>query len=174
MRSLSRRHPLTSLYKLRAGNVLPHMPSLLTARRTGLISCAKCSPRSKARLELSPRSLSPGCVRMSGHCSADPKYQSSYCTASCPDGVGTLAGTSISHWRCMRQENDVEREFQIHRSDQDYALAEFYRWAIAFLIGVTMGCLGFIVDWGIGTLNNFKYNNTFDIVNSHGAQRAKN
>lgn len=110
---------------------------------------------------------------MSRHCSADPKYQSSCWTASCPDGGGTLAGTSISHWRCMRQENDVEREFQIHRSDQDYALAEFYRWAIAFLIGVTMGCLGFIVDWGIGTLNNFKYNNTFDIVNSHGAQRAR-
>ena len=64
----------------------------------------------------------------------------------------------------------MEREFQIHRSDEDYALAEFYRWAIAFLIGVSMGCLGFIVDWGIETLNNFKYNNTFDVVNSQGAQ----
>ena len=63
----------------------------------------------------------------------------------------------------------MEREFQIHRSDEDYALAEFYRWAIAFLIGVSMGCLGFIVDWGIETLNNFKYNNTFDVVNSQGA-----
>ena len=64
----------------------------------------------------------------------------------------------------------MEREFQIHRSDEDYALAEFYRWAIAFLIGVSMGCLGFIVDWGIETLNNFKYNNTFDVVNSQGAR----
>ena len=137
------------------------------------MSCTKRSPRSIAGLELSPRFLSPGCVRMSRHCFADPKYQRSYCAATCPDDVSTLAGTSISHWRGMRQENDVEREFQIHRSDQDYALAEFYRWAIAFLIGVTMGCLGFIVDWGIGTLNNFKYNSTFDIVNSHGAQRTR-
>ena len=64
----------------------------------------------------------------------------------------------------------MEREFQIHRSDEDYALAEFYRWAIAFLIGVSMGCLGFIVDWGIETLNNFKYNNTFDVVNSQGTR----
>jgi hypothetical protein len=65
----------------------------------------------------------------------------------------------------------VERDFQIHRSDQDYAVAEFFRWTIAFLIGVAMGCLGFMVDWGIETLNNFKYNSTFDIVNSVGAPR---
>ncbi len=67
----------------------------------------------------------------------------------------------------------MERDFQIHRSDQDYAVAEFFRWTIAFLIGVAMGCLGFMVDWGIETLNNFKYNSTFDIVNSVGAAYCK-
>lgn len=81
------------------------------------------------------------------------------------------AGATLQYYlSCHVQENDVERDFQIHRSDQDYALAEFFRWTIAFLIGVAMGCLGFMVDWGIETLNNFKYNNTFDIVNSVGAR----
>ena len=67
------------------------------------------------------------------------------------------------------QENDVEREFQIHRDESDYALAEFWRWTLAFAIGVTMGCLGFAVDWGISTLNNLKYNTTVDIIRSSGA-----
>lgn len=57
----------------------------------------------------------------------------------------------------MVQDNDVEREFQIHRSERDYALAEFWKWFLAFLIGVTMGVLGFCVDWGIGRLNDAKF-----------------
>ncbi|KAK9901698.1 hypothetical protein WJX75_008976 [Coccomyxa subellipsoidea] len=65
-------------------------------------------------------------------------------------------------------ENDVEREFQIHRTEEDYALAEFWKWTLAFLIGVTMGCIGFIVDWGIETLNNFKYYHTVGIIASRG------
>ena len=69
---------------------------------------------------------------------------------------------------CM-QENDVEREFQIHRTEEDYALAEFYKWALAFLIGVAMGCIGFVVDWGIETLNDFKYYHTVSLIASRGA-----
>ena len=67
------------------------------------------------------------------------------------------------------QENDVEREFQIHRTEEDYALAEFYKWALAFLIGVAMGCIGFVVDWGIETLNDFKYYHTVSLIASQGA-----
>jgi len=66
------------------------------------------------------------------------------------------------------QENDVEREFQIHRTEEDYALAEFYKWALAFLIGVAMGCIGFVVDWGIETLNDFKYYHTVSLIATRG------
>lgn len=59
--------------------------------------------------------------------------------------------------RARVQDNDVEREFQIHRSERDYALAEFWKWFLAFLIGVCMGVLGFCVDWGIGRLNDAKF-----------------
>ncbi|KAK9790124.1 hypothetical protein WJX73_008199 [Symbiochloris irregularis] len=61
-------------------------------------------------------------------------------------------------------ENDVEREFQVHRTERDYALAEVWRWIIAFLIGVTMGFLGFAVDWGIGLLNDVKYFRTQQVI----------
>lgn len=67
------------------------------------------------------------------------------------------------------QENDVEKEFQIHRTEEDYALAEFWKWTLAFMIGVTMGCIGFIVDWGINTLNNFKYYHTVGLISSRGS-----
>jgi chloride channel 7 len=70
------------------------------------------------------------------------------------------------------QENDVEREFQIHRTEEDYALAEFWKWALAFLIGVSMGCIGFIVDWGIESLNNFKYYHTVGVISTQGARLA--
>ena len=59
--------------------------------------------------------------------------------------------------------------YQIHRTEEDYALAEFWKWALAFLIGVAMGCIGFIVDWGIQTLNDFKYYHTVALIASRGA-----
>lgn len=62
----------------------------------------------------------------------------------------------------------MEREFQIHRTEEDYALAEFYKWALAFLIGVAMGCIGFVVDWGIETLNDFKYYHTVSLIATRG------
>lgn len=62
----------------------------------------------------------------------------------------------------------MEREFQIHRTEEDYALAEFWKWALAFLIGVAMGCIGFIVDWGIESLNNFKYYHTVGVIATQG------
>ncbi len=68
----------------------------------------------------------------------------------------------------MLQENDVEREFQIHRTEHDYALAEFWKWTIAVLIGVTMGCIGFLVDFGIEVLNTNKYTSTATVIASHG------
>ena len=70
------------------------------------------------------------------------------------------------------QENDVEREFQIHRTEEDYAYAEFWRWALAFLIGVAMGCIGFVVDWGIEALNNFKFYHTVNTIATRGARQA--
>jgi hypothetical protein len=66
------------------------------------------------------------------------------------------------------QENDVEREFQIHRTEGDYSLAEFWKWTLALLIGVAMGGLGFSVDWGIEKLNNFKFGSTVASIKSNG------
>lgn len=62
----------------------------------------------------------------------------------------------------------MEREFQIHRTERDYALAEFWKWTIALLIGVVMGCIGFIVDLGIELLNTFKYTSTATVIQQHG------
>ena len=66
------------------------------------------------------------------------------------------------------QENDVEREFQIHRTEHDYSLAEFWKWTLALLIGVIMGILGFLVDWGIEKLNNFKFDSTISSIRNGG------
>ena len=64
----------------------------------------------------------------------------------------------------------MEREFQIHRTEEDYALAEFWKWALAFLIGVAMGCIGFVVDWGIESLNDFKYYHTVNTIARGGVR----
>lgn len=66
------------------------------------------------------------------------------------------------------QENDVEREFQIHRTKADYSLAEFWKWTLALLIGLAMGILGFAVDWGIEKLNDFKYDSTVSLIRGGG------
>ena len=68
----------------------------------------------------------------------------------------------------MLQDNDLEREFQVHRTDSDYALAEFWKWVIAFLIGLSMGCIGFAVDWGINLLNDAKYQTTASVLRTTG------
>ena len=68
-----------------------------------------------------------------------------------------MAPCQVFLTRLCPQDNDVEREFQIHRTERDYALAEFWKWFLAFLIGVCMGVLGFCVDWGIGRLNDAKF-----------------
>lgn len=62
----------------------------------------------------------------------------------------------------------MEREFQIHRTQADYSLAEFWKWTLALLIGVAMGVLGFVVDWGIEKLNDFKYDNTVSLIKGGG------
>ena len=84
---------------------------------------------------------------------------------SCLSPWGLPRGFKVA--RCG-QENDVEREFQIHRTEADYSLAEFWKWALALLIGVAMGVLGFLVDWGIEKLNNFKYHRTVELIQSDG------
>ena len=84
---------------------------------------------------------------------------------SCVSPKGLPSDSNVA--RC-EQENDVEREFQIHRTEADYSLAEFWKWALALLIGVAMGVLGFLVDWGIEKLNNFKYNRTVELIQSEG------
>ena len=61
----------------------------------------------------------------------------------------------------------MEREFQVHRTERDYAHAEAWRWMLAFLIGVTMGVLGYAVDWGIRLLNNFKFFSTQEYIAAH-------
>ena len=66
------------------------------------------------------------------------------------------------------QDNDLEREYQVHRTDSDYALAEFWKWAISCLIGLSMGCIGFGVDWGINLLNDAKYQSTANVLRTHG------
>ena len=62
----------------------------------------------------------------------------------------------------------MEREFQIHRTEHDYSLAEFWRWTLALLIGIIMGILGFLVDWGIEKLNNFKFDSTVNSIRTSG------
>ena len=71
---------------------------------------------------------------------------------------------------CCLQDNDLEREFQVHRTESDYALAEFWKWAISCAIGVAMGCLGFLVDLGINLLNDIKYSSTVDMILKKGEQ----
>lgn len=71
----------------------------------------------------------------------------------------------------VMQDNDLEREFQVHRTDSDYALAEFWKWAISCMIGLSMGCIGFAVDWGINLLNDAKYQTTANVLRSNGENR---
>ena len=80
----------------------------------------------------------------------------------------SLSCSQLAEHRDCWQENDVEREFQIHRTEADYSLAEFWKWTLALAIGVIMGVLGFVVDWGIEKLNNFKYANTVASIKSTG------
>ena len=68
----------------------------------------------------------------------------------------------------LLQDNDLEREFQVHRTESDYALAEFWKWVIACMIGLSMGCIGFAVDWGITLLHDAKYQNTASVLKSTG------
>ncbi|EFN52659.1 hypothetical protein CHLNCDRAFT_138594 [Chlorella variabilis] len=54
-------------------------------------------------------------------------------------------------------ENDLQREFAVHRSEHDYATAETWKWLLSILIGAVMGVLAFLVDWGIEAMNGFKF-----------------
>lgn len=51
----------------------------------------------------------------------------------------------------------MQREFAVHRTSQDYASEEFWKWTLSIMIGATMGTLAFLVDWGIDVLNTSKY-----------------
>ena len=54
-------------------------------------------------------------------------------------------------------DTDVEREFRAHRTEAEYSAEEAWRWGLACLIGVAMGCFAFAVDWGIDKLNDARY-----------------
>lgn len=78
--------------------------------------------------------------------------------------------------RCVRviptwglQDNDVEREAAVHRTEGDYAKAETWKWVLAATIGATMGALAFCVDWGIDSLNNAKFSITAQHIRDSGA-----
>ena len=63
----------------------------------------------------------------------------------------------------------MERDFQIHRTEEDYSHAEFWKWFLSFAIGVVMGCIAFIVDAGIDVLNTTKYKLVENRIYSQGA-----
>lgn len=73
-----------------------------------------------------------------------------------------------SFHRTAWQDNDVEREAAVHRTAEDYANAEFWRWVLAAAIGATMGALAFGVDWGIDALNKAKFNLVKQKISSSG------
>lgn len=79
-----------------------------------------------------------------------------------------MRSCGVLHHLSLLQDNDLEREFQVHRTDSDYALAEFWKWVIAFMIGLSMGCIGFAVDWGITLLHDAKYQSTASVLKSSG------
>jgi len=66
----------------------------------------------------------------------------------------------------------LEREFAVHRTEQDYAAAEFWKWALSIMIGATMGTLAFLVDWGIDVLNTSKYTAVNNRIYGEGALKA--
>lgn len=59
-------------------------------------------------------------------------------------------------------------EQTVHVLLASFRLAEFWRWTIALMIGVAMGILGFLVDWGIEHLNTFKYKTSIAAIQSSG------
>lgn len=69
----------------------------------------------------------------------------------------------------VSQDNDVEREAAIHRTEGDYARAEFWKWFLAAAIGAAMGTLAFLVDWGIDTLNDAKFQLVTERIMTDGA-----
>ncbi|CAD7699480.1 unnamed protein product, partial [Ostreobium quekettii] len=64
--------------------------------------------------------------------------------------------------------NDVERAVQVGREHWDYILEEGWRWALSAVIGITMGTLAFLIDFGIESLNTWKFNTTLDALEKHG------
>lgn len=65
-------------------------------------------------------------------------------------------------------ENDVEREVHIHRQHSSYGQAEFWKWTLATLIGMVMGVLAFLTDWGIELMNDLKYAATEEHIREGG------
>jgi hypothetical protein len=83
------------------------------------------------------------------------------------------AGRVSHRRRCtllLPQENDIQREFAVHRSEHDYATAETWKWLLSILIGAVMGVLAFLVDWGIDAMNSFKFSAVRAAVAESGAR----
>eukprot|EP01025_Chloroclados_australasicus_P012437 TRINITY_DN1572_c0_g1_i2.p1 TRINITY_DN1572_c0_g1~~TRINITY_DN1572_c0_g1_i2.p1 ORF type:complete len:958 (-),score=133.08 TRINITY_DN1572_c0_g1_i2:534-3407(-) len=63
-------------------------------------------------------------------------------------------------------DSDLQLEKDLHRDHHDYVTAEFWKWFLCILIGLTMGFIAFLVDFGIQTLNNWKYSATQQVIDS--------
>lgn len=66
------------------------------------------------------------------------------------------------------EDHDIQREFALHRSEQDYAIADTWRWLLAMVIGAVMGVLAFVVDWAIEALNSSKFDAVRDSIRLNG------
>eukprot|EP00210_Caulerpa_lentillifera_P000973 g938.t1 len=69
-------------------------------------------------------------------------------------------------------DNDVEQESNIRRNQSDYVHGEIWKWGISAAIGLVMGIVAFLVDWGIEKLNDFKFEHVDDVIDSDGGFAA--
>lgn len=69
-------------------------------------------------------------------------------------------------------DNDIEREFALHRSERDYVLADTWRWFLSIIIGIVMGFAAFLVDWGIQVLNRTKYDTVRDAISAAASENG--
>ena len=56
----------------------------------------------------------------------------------------------------------------MHRSEQEYALADAWRWLLSIAIGAVMGLLAFLVDWGIQAMNDAKFERVRGLIAGRG------
>eukprot|EP01025_Chloroclados_australasicus_P037565 TRINITY_DN3838_c0_g1_i4.p1 TRINITY_DN3838_c0_g1~~TRINITY_DN3838_c0_g1_i4.p1 ORF type:complete len:949 (-),score=77.27 TRINITY_DN3838_c0_g1_i4:197-3043(-) len=65
-------------------------------------------------------------------------------------------------------DNDLEHERDLNRSHYQYFWIYFWKWFLCLMIGVVMGILAFLVDWGIEVLNDVKYGIVYHLISDSG------